>query len=290
MGVFNRIRTAQRTASDSVPLPGEDEWLYDQRDAAESALRDAVCAIARDGTYSTTQRGWTSPIVAAVRSYTSTAWYSACDRQYELSLGVLTTTGPQHDWTIQAGVEQGPAGEQSLRIDTTERLTRDGKLQNGRQHDDLRQALREFQSHRTFAVGPNEQEATKSGLANPQEQLPREADLTPRPGLTVTTALSCEEIRHAMNSVPLRLLTDEPNSWTFALSPLAPSDQSVVTARLTDLGDRRQLEVTSRLTATGDELLDRVLARARFSGAAWVAAPINWLDAEAIVEKHADVA
>lgn len=278
LGVFGKIRTQFKVANAIIPIQADSPWNFESRDAVESRLRDAACRAARPGTQSATTRGRTHALVAALRTYPSSAWYKATSSGGSVALGVDAADGPMHDWVVTAELVQDPTSGRVLQVATPEYLTENGALANGSRHNEARRALDDLEDSCAAICGKDEAKAAIAGLTEVQEAPSKGYDLDPQPELTVSTKLTLDQISAAFRSVPLPFLSRSDSSWTWALVLLAPSEENTVTASVSDQGNERVVRVTCKLQRTGDQLIDGILSRMRFLGPPYVTAPIKWLE------------
>jgi hypothetical protein len=259
VGIFNKVITARRTKSDLIALPQDNSEF---RDALASSIREAACAVGTGRTFSVTSRGWSSPLVDAFRAKEASVWVTAVEEWMSVAMGVQLTTGRVHDWVVMARYEKAADGTGCLRVDTTERATRDGKLMNAKAHDDIRDAFRDLPDFTN--KGSAQAQVTEAGLRGTVSPVTYSPDLEPLVGRTIRTSLSAAEVIHELKALPLPLLSASESAWIWGLSVLSPDGRNTFSISLHDRGDHRALVMNLQVKSTGDLFTDTSLTRMRF--------------------------
>ncbi len=224
MGFVAKAVSKRQVAPQSGPvntgIPGELPWLTNQYVVIGALLRSACLGLSVAGVKSITQRGRTSSIFTP--AFRSSLWCETVSAtRWRFYLGAI---GPNEqiaaDWVLELSVHEGVAT-----VATPKYLTRDGKLEHGDLHSDLREQLLHALAFGAPDAGSIEAEASEAALSRAtgtQRPVPSAAG----GAIAIRTRLALPDTAQVLSRVGLPVISWSPESWRWGLGlqPRSGSD------------------------------------------------------------------
>ncbi|MEU6553249.1 hypothetical protein ABZ915_23645 [Streptomyces sp. NPDC046915] len=270
MGFLDRRLTANRTAPLRVPvqlpLDAGAGWQTQGKVVTGAVVRDAVVNARAERAESTALRGQQSSFTATFSTKPSTLWAEQSNGHgWTLTLGVLRADGLRAvDWTVSVQVVRSPEGAVA-EIDTTEALTSEGALVNGKIHDRVRDRLA-TRFDGTAQDGWDAEDRISRHSLSPAAHLlahPVRGHLSA--AFDAVTTAPPAEVLAGLERIALPVAKAPPGAppaarhWHLGL-PGSPAGRGY--AEVHDEGDRRRVRGGAQVPRTRDEVGDAVAALA----------------------------